>query len=78
MVFFKERSRLYVTTKGVWLEMNPIYLVTAIFLVFVTYTKPSWFWQTRKTLLIRRRIGDRATAIFCYALAVTLIISAII
>jgi hypothetical protein len=58
--------------------MNPIYILTAIFVAVVTYKKPDWFWQTRKTLLIRRRIGDRATAIFCYALAVALIVSAII
>ena len=61
-----------------WLEKNPIYILTAIFVAVVTYKKPDWFWQTRKTLLIRRRIGDRATAIFCYALVVALIISAII
>jgi hypothetical protein len=57
--------------------MNGIYLGTGIFLLVVTYYKPHWFWETPSARRLRHRIGDQATTVFCYSLAVVLIVLSI-
>ena len=48
-------------------------LSAALVVLYCTWAKPHWYWEGSKSLMWRRRFGDRGAEVFLYCLGCILL-----